>query len=166
MKGEMTTVTYGGKFLGFTALEGYKLKYFRLLTDKGEYIIKIPKEERLHYYKTLQVGDDIVATVTECFDWKKGITKRKAIEIDKQTPTQTESREKKAIKVLVCQECKGSAQVIGELQRELGDTVTIKPTGCMKRCKTAPNATILPLKESFSKVQDITPILNRIKEHL
>lgn len=162
----MTTVTYAGKFQGFTALDGYKLKYFRLLTDKGEYIIKIPKEERLHYYKTLQVGDEIVTTVTECFDCKKGITKRKAIEIDKQIPVNPESREKKTIKVLVCQECKGSAQVIGELEKQLGDTVTIKPTGCMKRCKTPPNVTLLPLKESFAKVQDITPILNRIKEHL
>ncbi|MCS6958704.1 MAG: (2Fe-2S) ferredoxin domain-containing protein [Pseudanabaenaceae cyanobacterium SKYGB_i_bin29] len=169
MKAETTTVTYQGKFLGFTTLDGYKLKYFRLLTDKGEYIIKIPKEERLHYYKTLQVGDDVVTTVTECFDWKKGITKRKAIEIDKQQTTTADTEDRKtkvAIKVLVCQECKGSNQLIGELQRQLGTAVTIKPTGCMKRCKTGPNATVMPLKQSFTNVQDVTPIVNLINESL
>ncbi len=165
MKNEMQTITYTGKFLGFTTLDGYKLKYFRLLTKDGEFIIKIPKEERLHFYKTLQAGDNISTTVTECFDNKKGLTKRKAISIDK-TNDRTEQDQKDIIKILVCSECKGSSQLVRQLQDSLPnpDRVIIKMTGCMKRCKQAPNLTIVPLKRSFSAVKDITPILDLLNQ--
>ncbi len=157
----MKTTTYTGKFLGFTTLDGYKLKYFRLLTDAGEYIIKLPKEERLHYYKTLQVGDLISTTVVECYDEKKGLTKRKAVSIDKQ-----EDNKAKSIKILVCGECKGHSQLVRQLEENFGNcqTVHIKMTGCMKRCKQAPNLTVVPLKRSFSQVQDVTPIVQLINQ--
>ncbi len=157
----MKTTTYTGKFLGFTTLDGYKLKYFRLLTDEGEYIIKLPKEERLHYYKTLQAGDLISTTVVECYDEKKGLTKRKAISIDKQNDNKASTP-----KILVCSECKGSSQLVRELEDRLANcqTVQIKMTGCMKRCKEGPNLTVVPLKRSFSQVQDITPIIQLINQ--
>ncbi len=168
MKNEMQTITYTGKFLGFTTLDGYKLKYFRLLTKDGEFIIKIPKEERLHFYKTLQPGDNISTTVTECFDARKGLTKRKAISISSggsETIDKTTDKES-AIKILVCRECKGSNQLVRQLQGSFvnSDRVSIKMTGCMKRCKQAPNLTIVPLKRSFSEVKDINPILDLLNQ--
>lgn len=164
MKTEIETTTYSGKFLGFTTLDGYKLKYFRLLTNDGEYIIKLPKEDRLHFYKTLQPGDRVSTTVTECYDLKKGFTKRKAITIDKTSEVlRRDNDPNKSIKILVCRECKGSKQLARQLEDSI-DGVEIKMTGCMKRCKQAPNLTIVPLKRSFSEVKDINPILHLINQ--
>lgn len=74
-----------------------------------------------------------------------------------------ESTEKqKKATILICQksDCRkrgGAAfcQALEEHLRQEGleDKVTIKGTGCMKRCKAGPNAIVMPDKTRYSKIQ-------------
>ncbi len=72
---------YEGVFLGFTALEGYKLKYVRLTTAEGDRIIKIPKEQRLELYRSLKPGDLIQCMGEQKLNLETGERKLKAYSI-------------------------------------------------------------------------------------
>ncbi|MBW4655319.1 MAG: (2Fe-2S) ferredoxin domain-containing protein [Kaiparowitsia implicata GSE-PSE-MK54-09C] len=73
--------------------------------------------------------------------------------------------------ILVCQKsdcCKrGGSAVVAALQQELSDRqldhhVTIKGTGCMKRCKAGPNV-VMPDKTRYTRIRpdDITQVVDR-----
>lgn len=66
-----------GRFLGFAAEEGYKLKLLRLSTLSGEYQIKIPKELRPLLYRTLVPGEWVQVSGYQKFDPFKGTAKLK-----------------------------------------------------------------------------------------
>lgn len=179
--------TLEGRFLGFTAKEGYKLKYLRLLTSTGECLVKIPKEQRLPLYRTLAPG---VWVQVEGY-WKgdgQRDAKFKAAQVTPllpnqdlllagQSPSSTQAMSlasavpplpcagKASIgpkeTILVCQksDCckKGGAALMRALQTELddrglADQVTVKGTGCMKRCKAGPNV-VMPDKSRYSGIQ-------------
>jgi (2Fe-2S) ferredoxin len=72
-----------GQFLGFTALDGYKLKYLRLSSPDRDYVIKIPKEQRLDLYRSLKPGDLIQCVGEQKLDLSKGECKLKAYTISK-----------------------------------------------------------------------------------
>lgn len=67
-----------GRFLGFVAEEGYKLKLIRLATSTGEHQVKIPKELRSFLYRTLVPGEWIQVSGHQKFEPAKGRVKLKA----------------------------------------------------------------------------------------
>jgi (2Fe-2S) ferredoxin len=75
--------SYEGRFLGFTALDGYKLKYLRLSTRDRDYIIKIPKEQRLELYRSLKSGELIRCVGEQKLSSVTGDFKLKAYTISK-----------------------------------------------------------------------------------
>lgn len=145
----VSTFQLEGRFLGFVAEDGYKLKLLRLSTPSGEYQVKLPKELRPFLYRTLVPGDWLQVSGYQKVDPFKGTTKLKA---DRVMPVARErhatplplrsvppsmrslteaidrsdrpSRTKPAT-ILVCQKsdcCKrGAAAVTKALQAELSD---------------------------------------------
>jgi len=90
-----------------------------------------------------------------------------------QPPTPSEAPKTKNQKscIFVCgkSDCckKGGRAVIASLQEELSDRgldqeITIKPTGCMKRCKAGPNV-VMPDKTRYSKIsaKEVPTILEK-----
>jgi (2Fe-2S) ferredoxin len=72
-----------GIFIGFTSLDGYKLKYVRLSTSEGDRTIKIPKEQRLELYRSLKPGDRIQCAGEQKANLETGECKLKAYRIHK-----------------------------------------------------------------------------------
>ncbi|WP_228035702.1 (2Fe-2S) ferredoxin domain-containing protein [Oculatella sp. LEGE 06141] len=166
-----------GRFLHFVAKDGYKLKYLRLSTSAGEYVIKLSKDLRSSLYRTLTPGEWVIVTGYQKLDYKKGTVQFKADQVLVSTPNtaftplsvpkptvsvkpETEDRSKAKACILVCQKsdcCKRGGRAITEaLQKELGDRgltdqVSIKGTGCMKRCKAGPNL-VMPDKTRYSRI--------------
>lgn len=93
---------------------------------------------------------------------------------DASLPTASQNSLKPAAKVLVCKKSScwkrgGEAvcQVIEAMcrDRDLGDRVQIKTTGCLKRCKQGPNLVIMPDKARYSSVKpQQVPVL--LEKHL
>jgi (2Fe-2S) ferredoxin len=139
-----------GKFLGFTNLDSYQLKYLRLEVEGQIYLIKIPKEQRLTLYKTLQAG-----TVINCQGQCKDGTKYKAARI---TPVDMPSNAvaETLVKVLVC----GKSDCLRQGSQQIAQAfaqfphVRVQITGCQKKCKQAPNLLVnAPQgKASYSRV--------------
>lgn len=163
-----------GRFLGFAAKDGYKLKYLRLATATGEYTLKIPKEARLQLYRTLTPGVWVQVSGYRKLDPEAGRVKLKAYQVTPIAPGEAQlpateplsaiaeptSPSPKAT-ILVCQKsdcCKrGGSALFRALQAELDDRglagqVTLKPTGCMKRCKAGPNL-VMPDKTRYSQIR-------------
>lgn len=76
-----------GRFLGFAAEDGYKLKLIRLATQSGEYLIKIPKELRPMLYRTLVPGEWVEVSGLAKRDLAKAKLKLKADQIVPTAPT-------------------------------------------------------------------------------
>ena len=166
-----------GQFLGFTFGDGYKLKYLRLATAAGEQQIKLPKEQRASLYRSLVPGVWVEVAGYQKLDLEKGTIKRKAYQVTltgnaNMEPIATAVPEvdasfapcksllptvaEKKFCILVCQKCKrGTKAVMEALETELDDRglnqVTVKPTGCMKRCKEGPNI-VMPDKTKYSRI--------------
>jgi (2Fe-2S) ferredoxin len=77
----------------------------------------------------------------------------------------------KSLNILVCKKsdcCKRGGRAVLEAleigldERELGDRVTIKSTGCMKRCKAGPNL-VMPDKTQYTRVrpEEIPDLLDK-----
>jgi (2Fe-2S) ferredoxin len=177
-----------GQFLGFAFGDGYKLKYLRLATEAGEQQIKVPKEQRSFLYRSLVPGVWVEVAGSQKLDPDKGTVKRKAYQVtplgnremrsiatDKPEASVSFSPNKPLIPtiaekkscILVCQKCKrGTAAVMNALETELDDRgldqVTVKPTGCMKRCKEGPNM-VMPDKTRYCKIspEQIPAVLDK-----
>ncbi|NJO39620.1 MAG: (2Fe-2S) ferredoxin domain-containing protein [Cyanobacteria bacterium RU_5_0] len=174
---EVSEFNLEGRFLGFAAKDGYKLKYLRLSTTSGEHVIKLSKELRFSLYFTLKPGDWIQVSGSRKVDWEKGKTKLKAYHVAPATPNAEPQNssvilmppplpavtvpQKTKANILVCQKsdcCKrGGRAIVEALERGLGDRgltlqVSIKPTGCMKRCKEGPNL-VMPDKTRYSQIR-------------
>jgi hypothetical protein len=148
-----------GRFLGFILKDGYKIKYLRLSTPTGEYIVKLSKEVRASLGHTLLLGEWLQVAGYQDLDEKRGTIKFKAHRIMRvapdstqiPVPTMQDTANKATLKgrasILVCQKsdcCKrGGWAVFEAIQTALGDRnlidqITIRPTGCMKQCKAVP----------------------------
>ncbi len=129
-----------GQFLGFSALESYKLKYLRLQAETGVYLIKIPKEQRLELYRTLRGGEQL-----RCVGEKRVCDYQviyKALEISI-NPEPKQEVTAPALKVLICHksDCRRrGSEAIAQVCQEMGAVVQF--TGCQKQCKQAPNLVI------------------------
>lgn len=167
-----------GRFVGFILKDGYKPKTIRLETATGEYWIKLPKslrEEVLRdqLYNRLKPGDRIYATGESILSLKNGTVKLIADEIqwpnsDRVSTMPVESSnpanpcgQKKKCRILVCQksDCRkrGGETIAIALEQQLeelglSDQVQIKKTGCMSRCKHAPNVVVMPDKTRYSRL--------------
>lgn len=170
-----------GRLVAF--LVGDQPKYLRLQTADSELLIKIPKEERFRLPEILSPGVWVHVEGERKVDFKKGLVKHKAHKI---VPTAVEQSSAMADSsaaqppapapgkpacILMCRksDCwkRGGREVAAALQtnlrdRGLADQVTIKETGCMKRCKAGPNL-VMPDKTRYSRISasEVPQILDR-----
>jgi (2Fe-2S) ferredoxin len=162
-----------GEFLGVCALDGYKLKYLRLRSADGDFLVKIPKELRGGMVYKLSIGDRI-----RCEGIQKDL-KFKAYAIEKvevdRVEASTENRSK--AKILICQSShclnNGGKEVYLALTEQLRshnltDRVSVVSTGCLKRCKQAPHLLVLPDRSSYHhvKIAQIPAIVSKARQHL
>jgi (2Fe-2S) ferredoxin len=133
-----------GQFLGFNAVDGYKLQYLRLQADGEVYLVKIPKEQRLELYRTLKGGEYLRCTGEKKVKTKDPIPQvtYKAREISTFSQGRLETVTAK-VKVLICNksDCRRQGSgAIAQVCQELG--ALVQWTGCHKQCKQAPNLVI------------------------
>jgi (2Fe-2S) ferredoxin len=175
-----TDMRLEGRFLGFAAKDGYKLKYLRLATADGEWLIKMDKELRSTLWRTLTPGEWIQVLGTQKGSGEPGLTKLKAYQVHSiapgsltsipetpmtmKSPKTSELPSSAKTTILVCQKsdcCKRGGMAISHAlqqalsDRNLTDQVHIKGTGCMKRCKAGPNI-VMPDKTRYSGIEPKT----------
>lgn len=169
-----------GRFLEFIIKDGYKLKGLLLGTSEGDRYIKLAKHLRHSFDLRLAPGTWLQIVGEKKYDSKTGEVKLKAQRVmaclkevetrEELLPTSAEKLEEnnkekstkaKSNTILVCQKsscmkrggkklCQALAASLSE--RGLEDQVTIKGTGCMKKCKAGPNL-IMPDKTRYTKIQ-------------
>jgi (2Fe-2S) ferredoxin len=169
-----------GRFLEFVIKDGYKLKGLLLGTSEGDRYIKLAKHLRHSFDLRLPPGTWLQIVGEKKYDSKTGEVKLKAERVmaclkevetrEELLPTSAEKPEEnnkekstksKSNTILVCQKsscmkrggkklCQALAASLSE--RGLEDQVTIKGTGCMKKCKAGPNL-IMPDKTRYTKIQ-------------
>ncbi len=165
-----------GRFLDFVIKDGYKLKGLMLGTSEGDRYIKLAKHLRDAFDLRLPPGTWLQVVGEKNYDTKTGEVKLKAERVmaaraevetkEVQTIPTQKPKEKSAVEakkntILVCQKsscmkrggkklCQAIAASVSE--RGIEDQVTIKGTGCMKKCKAGPNL-IMPDKTRYSKIQ-------------
>ena len=151
-----------GRFLGFVLKDGYRVKGINLSTAAGEQYIKLSKEARAACKVLPAPGCWVRVSGVQKQD-ESGTVKLKALSFGVTNPTSTSCpaapvpSAKSAATILFCNksDCckKGGRAVLAALQetlddRQLTDQVSIKPTGCMKRCKAGPNL-VMPDKTRY-----------------
>ena len=159
------------------------IKTLKLLTEHGEYQVKVAKEIRKELGKKLQTGCSVKVTGMRKYKIKKGQVEYKAydIEILSQPKIETITHSTSAVatkpkaKVLFCQKStcwkKGGGQAVCDTlkaqldSRGIADRVEIKTVGCLKQCKKAPNLVVMPDKARYSKVKP-KQMSALIEEHL
>lgn len=179
--------SFEGQFLGFACHNG-KPKYLRLETLSEEMWIKLPKALRLSVAQSLRSGAPIAVTGRARFDRHTQQLKLKAAQI---TPLQQSepqphpampetsppSAPQPNFKVFVCQKSgclkkngKGLCEALEKTlrDRQLNQYVTIKRTGCLKRCSSAPNAVLMPGNHRYTEVRSktVTQIADAIARKL
>ncbi|MBD1881504.1 (2Fe-2S) ferredoxin domain-containing protein [Coleofasciculus sp. FACHB-64] len=182
-----------GWLLGFVIEDGYKIKYLRLATSEGECQIKLAKEARISLFRSGVTPGTWVEVFGETkLKLKSGEVKQKAYLVKPGVPpsqlqgvTQVEEIQElprpakklplpSGVKatILVCKKsdcCKLGANKVcqaleeGLRDRGLDDQVTIKGTGCMKRCKSGPNI-VMPDKTRYTRI-NATEIPEIIDKH-
>ncbi|MBX2862879.1 MAG: NAD(P)H-dependent oxidoreductase subunit E [Leptolyngbyaceae cyanobacterium MAG.088] len=166
-----------GQFEGFIAGGKAPFKYLSLQSNDGQYVIKLPKSVRLMLFRYLQAGDWVRVVGTESIDQETGEPKLKAREVVRVKPLEvvanpvinikeqmvSKAKKKKSTpKILICQKStcrkRGARQVCHEVETALAahgltDTVQVKLTGCMDKCKAGPNLVVMPHKQRYTKVK-------------
>ena len=164
-----------------------RVKYLLVSTDEGEYSIKVQKDQPKNLGKQLKLGAKLKVKGILKQKIKKQTSEYKAFSIEllnepivKQSPQVQTSTVKSGkpnktkAKVLICKKSncwnKGGKEVYQQLKSELagkgiaGD-VEIKTTGCLKKCKKAPNMIVLPDKKQYVRVKP-KQISTIVEEHL
>ncbi|MDY6782415.1 MAG: (2Fe-2S) ferredoxin domain-containing protein [Cyanobacteriota bacterium] len=171
-----------GQLLDFVIEGAYKIKYLRVVVSDREYWIKLPKELRSSLDPQIVPGSWIEIEGSKEVCKKTGKVKLKAEFVQRATtpgepgkpvavPSRSQSKPAKA-SILVCQksDCvkRGGRQVCQAIEQELRDRgledrVKIKKTGCLKKCKKAPNLVVMPDKTSYSRVspQEIPQLIEQ-----
>ncbi|MDV3349102.1 (2Fe-2S) ferredoxin domain-containing protein [Leptothoe sp. LEGE 181152] len=164
-----------GRFEGFMAGSKSPFKYLSLHGADDQYAVKLPKSVRLMLFRYLQVGDWIRVIGDRSIDQETGEPKLKAKEVirvkpsDVVTPpansvasTPPPKAKQKKPKILICQKSscrkRGASQVCREVESTLAhygltDSVDVKLTGCMDKCKAGPNMVVMPQKQRYTKVK-------------
>ena len=180
----VASFTVTGKLEDLTTKSDDSIKTIKLLTEHGEYQIKVAKEIRKKLNKKLQTGCSIKVMGMRKYKFKKGKVEYKAYDVEilskpevEKAITQSASAvaTKPKAKVLFCQKSTcwkkgGGAAVCETLKAQLqskgiADRVEIKTVGCLKQCKKAPNLVVMPDKARYSKVKP-KQMSDLIEEHL
>ncbi|MEA5516115.1 (2Fe-2S) ferredoxin domain-containing protein [Nodularia sp. UHCC 0506] len=167
-----------GRLIDFVMKDGYKLKGLLLGTSEGECYVKLAKHLRIAFDLRLAPGTWLQVVGYKKHDIKKDQVTLKAERVMAasseigRVATATALQESPAMKttkaksgknkdtILVCQksDCmkRGGKAVCQALEaalsnRGLEDQVTIKGTGCMKKCKAGPNI-VMPDKTRYSRI--------------
>ncbi|MEA5582504.1 (2Fe-2S) ferredoxin domain-containing protein [Nodularia harveyana UHCC-0300] len=165
-----------GRFIDFVIKDGYKLKGLLLGTSEGECYVKLAKHLRAAFDLRLAPGTWLQVVGYKKRDIKKDKVILKAERVMaarpeigrmvtpvQETPAMKSTQEKAGknkATILVCQksDCmkRGGKAVCQALEaalshRGLEDKVTIKGTGCMKKCKAGPNI-VMPDKTRYSRI--------------
>ena len=178
-KKHLTPFHLQGWLVGFGIEEGYKVKRLRLATGQQEWTVKLAKSARLNLDPRINPGVWVEVWGDREFSPKRGEIKFKAYDVKLGNPAyqetltlapdfrqdppniQPQTPNSKPQTILVCQKSDcwkhGGKEVCQAMERELRDrgldqSVTIKTTGCMKRCKQAPNL-VMPDKTRYSQVE-------------
>ncbi len=160
-----------GRFEGYTAGSKSPFKYLSLQSSDGQHIVKLPKSVRMMLFRYLQTGDWIRVVGQESIDKETGEPKLKAREVIRIKPLQmvppsTEKvkpppAKRSKAKILICNKSKcrkrGAGQICDQVEATLAaqgltDTVQVKLTGCMDRCKAGPNLVVMPDKQRYTRV--------------
>ena len=158
------------------------IKTLHLITERGEYTIKVAKELRKKLNIKLEPGCLIKVTGVRKNEIHKQKVSYKAynIELLKKPVSKTvksSSSSATAIpkaKVLFCQKStcwknggkEAFQRMKAELEnRDIADRVEMKTVGCLKQCKKAPNIVIMPDKARYSKVKP-KQVSNLVEKHL
>lgn len=164
-----------GRFGGFIAGGKSPFKYLNLQGVNEHHVIKLPKSVRLMLFRYLQTGDWIRVVGSQSMDKETGEPSLKAREVLRVKPLEVvttpadpvrtpelEKRKSGKPKILICQKSacrkRGAAKVCREVEAalaasDLSDTVQVKLTGCMDRCKAGPNMVVMPHKQRYTKVK-------------
>ncbi|MEM6256194.1 MAG: (2Fe-2S) ferredoxin domain-containing protein [Cyanobacteria bacterium P01_D01_bin.156] len=161
-----------GRFEGFTAGGKSPFKYLSLQSTDGNQLIKLPKSVRMMLFRYLQPGDWIRVVGRESIDKETGEPNFKAQEVVRVKPLQVvttpaappqkmpKTKPGKS-KILICQKSKcrkrGAEKICAKVEDALAsqgltDTVQVKLTSCMDRCKAGPNLVVMPHKKRYTKV--------------
>ena len=178
-----------GELQDITIKSNGRVKNIVIFTDREYYSIKVAKDQPKKLGKKLQLGCKLKIKGMLKRNPKKNISEYKAYAIELLTPAKVEPAKVKAnsskpaksnkskktkAKVLICKKnnCwkKGGQSVYQELKselekRDIADDVEIKTTGCLKKCKKAPNMIMLPDKEHYVKVKP-KQVPNIVEKHL
>ena len=165
-----------------------RIKYLQLSTDAEEYSIKVAKEQNNVNLLSqhLKPGCWLKVTGMRKYELHKDRVNYTAYKIELlREPISEQLTTPKKIsptgpqaKILFCQDStcrkKGGTAACELLKTELrsqgmADQVEIKPTGCLKQCKTAPNLIIMPGRVRYSGVQpqqltQIMALLNKRRD--
>ncbi|MCC0175403.1 (2Fe-2S) ferredoxin domain-containing protein [Waterburya agarophytonicola K14] len=164
-----------GELKELSAKSDGRIKYLLLSTEQEEYWIKVAKDQPKNLHQKLNLGCELKVKGMLKRKVKQDVAEYKAYSIEVLTPATVEdvpqeevstakpskSKQPKA-KVLICQKAncwnKGGKEVYEELKSELekrgiAENVEIKTTGCLKRCKKAPNVIMLPDKKQYVRVK-------------
>lgn len=148
-----------GRFLGFAAEEGYKLKLIRLSTSSGEFYIKLPKELRSSLYRTLVPGEWVQVSGYQKLNPSKGTVKLKAEHVVAITPQQSSLQPVSA----GCGSA-SSTTLLGQLPTQLSGqpiaTVPVKPS-----TQTKPS-TILVCQKSDCCKRGATSLMKALQTEL
>lgn len=176
--------------LAKTYIKKDKVHYLKLATNQGEYWIKVAKKIRKDLL-SLYIGSQIEVVGTFKQHPKTGEVKYKAqtviliaqSEENRYNETRAESvsllpvvetETKSQAKILICQKSncwkKGGKRVCEELESILSDRgidqeISIKKTGCLKKCKQAPTLVMMPDKARYVKVKP-KQVADLIDKHL
>ena len=179
-----------GQLQDVTIKSDGRVKYIVLSSDREDYSIKVAKDQPKKLGKKLQIGCKLKVKGMLKHNPKKNVSEYKAYAIELLSPakieelpkiqvattksTKSKKSKKTKAKVLICQKnnCwkKGGQAVYQELKSELekrgiAEEVEIKTTGCLKKCKKAPNMVMLPDKEHYVRVKP-KQVSNLVEKHL
>jgi (2Fe-2S) ferredoxin len=174
-----------GRLLGFVLEDGFKIKGLRLSTANGECYIKLSKEARAAFKGILRPGDWLQVIGKQKLDGETGLPKLKAYQVLPAVPGSLTSSpvaivepsakpQNRQASILVCRksDClkRGSQGICNALMAALAaqgldKQVNIKPTGCMKDCKSGPNLVFLPDKARYHNVK-LQEIPSLVAKHL
>lgn len=167
-----------GQLQDITIKSDGKIKYLLLSTDQGDYSIKVAKDQPKSLGKKLQLGCKLKVKGMLKQKVKRDKAEYKAYsvelldlpvvkeishgDISAVKTSKTSKTKKTKAKVLICKKSncwnKGGKEIYKQLVSELKnqgitEQVEIKTTGCLKKCKKAPNMVVLPDKEQYVRVK-------------
>jgi (2Fe-2S) ferredoxin len=166
---QVTSFRVEGQLLEVVQHQKHLVKALRLRTQRGEIDIKVAKvlRDRLRP-ELLRPGMTVEISGREIYDALTGRTKFKADAVESQSmpvvrpevpPTEVSRCHRSAQPegtILICRKCQEKSvckALTTELaHRDLGDRVKVKFTGCLKRCKSAPNLVVIAKADPIASV--------------